>query len=119
MREIVQANTYTQGQSKSVILSGNNLALYFILMGTQTRIIKVEGRHIEWGKQSQYYELIVIRNGQLDYHISYMELEMEDYNAVEENTLLRFDNVDVPAVVKLFVNERGLYISQTREEEQV
>lgn len=115
----IRATQHNVTVSKSGILSGNNLALYFILMGTQTRILKVEGRHIEWGKQSQYYELIVIRNGQLDYHISYMELEMEDYNAVEENTLLRFDNVDVPAVVKLFVNERGLYISQTGEEEQV
>ena len=94
---------------KSAMLSGNALALYLILLNTVTKTLKVEGRRFEWGNDCPYYEIIAIREGKLDYHMTFMPLELVDYEETQVEELLRFDNVNVSAVVQLLVSEKGLY----------
>ena len=94
---------------KSAMLSGNALALYLILLNTVTKTLKVEGRRFEWGNDCPYYEIIAIREGQLDYHMTFMPLELVDYKETQVEELLRFDNVNVSAVVQLLVSQKGLY----------
>lgn len=90
----------------NLILSGNELGLYLILSRIKNGTVKVEGRHMEWQKLVNFYDVVVIHDGQLESHISYAAYDLVEYEELEANLVVQMDNVDVSAVVRYYINTR-------------
>mgnify|MGYP001310876552 FL=1 len=95
-------------KSPSATLSGNELALYLILCRTRQSTIKVTGKRMEFGQLVDFHDIICIKNGQLDSHMSYASLDLTDYEQTTADMILKLDNVNADIVVQEFINVNGL-----------
>ena len=96
-------------------LSGNSHALLAILNQRETQTVKVEGKKMEWGKQSHTYDIIELKEGKLVRHINCAPIDMQDYDETKATVVLRLDNVDVALVIKQLISTKGIYKKKERE----
>ena len=98
----ITAQKTTHSVAEEVQLKGNNRLLLKILQSNIYCLIKVEGKRMQFGTMQEYHDIISIKQGKLDYFLSYPAKELDDYEKITTTMLLRLDNIDSAFVVRQF-----------------
>lgn len=92
----------THSDAEDTQLKGNNRLLLKILQSNIYCLIKVEGRRMQFGTMQDYHDIISVKQGKLDYFLSYPAKELADYHKINTTMLLRLDNIDSAFVIRQF-----------------
>lgn len=98
----ITAQQTTHSDAEDVQLKGNNGLLLKILQSNIYCLIKVEGRRMQFGTMQEYHDIISVKQGKLDYFLSYPFEELADYHKINTTMLLRLDNIDSAFVLRQF-----------------
>lgn len=118
MLNIMKSKSYEviRSYEKENKLSGYNSMLLSVLLNNYNSIIKLEGyRQIYGPKPEPYWDIISIKEGQLEFYHSYSSKNLGEYNKIKANLLLKGDfTLEPELVIRIFIKERGLYQKKMR-----